>query len=599
MKRCLLATAALALLIPSGLAKANTYDVYSCWAGFGTFRNPNASSAAWTKDQTHAGGHFTAADDCATNITSGSMSVQSVNGAPATQNQYADLTFTAPTGTSLAGATLWRAAWNYGSGTQRNALTTLTDGTLLTSDADGTADVPFGTRGSGSTTNHGIVSSNIRTLNLTGRNASKLIYRAGCGVAAGCPTASPSGPLPDYAATGVRIFGSIVSINDPAPPNLLLAQGGLLGADPVSGTRPLTVQAAIDGSGIRELAVYADDEPGPIGDLDYEQDVNRCDWTLAVPCQNVQDTDIPVDTTRLRDGVHSIVVRAFDAAGNEATSSTRYITVKNTPPDQPTPAPTDPGGGGDDPGHDPDPGPGGADPGGNGLPNGVPSDGGGTVPVGDRPPTLAVTFDHNGKSKLTAKYGRIVWLRGRLRDGRGGAIANAQVGYSALSAKAGARVQSLGSVRTDSDGVFTLSVATKLGSRQLRFAYSPQLGGPAAVSTQARLDVVAPITLKARPKLVHNWHSVTFRGRLLAGPMPRKGKLVNLQVVVDGHWHTFATVRSFKSGKYKYRYRFTRSFGLVTYRFRALSRYEAAYPFVAGHSKTVKVSVTSCPIACE
>jgi hypothetical protein len=255
--------------------------------------------------------------------------------------------------------------------------------------------------------------------------------------------------------------------------------------------------------------------------------------------------------------------------------------------------PTDPGGGAN-PGHDPDPAPGG-----DGLPNGVPSDGRTTVPVAENPPTLAVTFDHNGRSKLTAKYGRLVWLRGRLRDGRGGAIANAQVGYSALSTKAGARVQSLGSVRTDSDGVFTLAVATKLGSRQLRFAYSPQLGGPAAVTTQARLDVVAPITLKARPRLVHNWHAVTFRGRLLAGPMPRKGKLVNLQVIVDGHWHTFATVRSFKSGRYKYRYRFTRSFGLVTYRFRALSRYEAAYPFVAGHSKTVKVSVTSCPVACE
>ena len=29
MKRCLIAAAALALLAPAGLAKANTYDVYS------------------------------------------------------------------------------------------------------------------------------------------------------------------------------------------------------------------------------------------------------------------------------------------------------------------------------------------------------------------------------------------------------------------------------------------------------------------------------------------------------------------------------------------------------------------------------------------
>src|SRR6185436_8275682 len=104
MKRCLITAAALALLTPAGLAKANTYDVYSCWAGFGTFRNPNASSAAWAKDQTHAGGHFIAADDCATNTSSGSMSLQSVSGAAASQGEYAELSFTAPTGTSVLGA---------------------------------------------------------------------------------------------------------------------------------------------------------------------------------------------------------------------------------------------------------------------------------------------------------------------------------------------------------------------------------------------------------------------------------------------------------------------------------------------------------------
>jgi hypothetical protein len=99
------------------------------------------------------------------------------------------------------------------------------------------------------------------------------------------------------------------------------------------------------------------------------------------------------------------------------------------------------------------------------------------------------------------------------------------------------------------------------------------------------------VTFKVGPKHVRNKHAVVFSGRLTAGPMPRKGKLVNLQVVVDGRWHTFATVRSSKTGKFKYRYRFMRTFRRVRYRFRALSRYEAAYPFVAGHSRTVRVRV--------
>jgi len=102
---------------------------------------------------------------------------------------------------------------------------------------------------------------------------------------------------------------------------------------------------------------------------------------------------------------------------------------------------------------------------------------------------------------------------------------------------------------------------------------------------------MAPVTFKVGPKRVRNKQAVLFAGRLTAGPMPRKGKLVNLQVVVDGRWHTFATVRSTKTGKFKYRYRFMRTFRRVTYRFRALSRFEAAYPFVAGHSKTIRVRV--------
>jgi hypothetical protein len=182
-------------------------------------------------------------------------------------------------------------------------------------------------------------------------------------------------------------------------------------------------------------------------------------------------------------------------------------------------------------------------------------------------------------------------MSGHLRDGSGAAITNAQVDFGARVTKPGAKVQDLGGVRTDGNGAFSLKVATKLGSRQLRFAYRPQIGGAIAASAQVQLDVIAPLTLRVSPKRVRNKHAVTFSGKLNAGPIPRRGKVVNLQVVVDGHWHTFATVRSSRSGKFKYRYRFTRTYGRANYRFRARSRYEAAYPFIAGTSKTLRVRV--------
>src|SRR5438093_7938859 len=173
MKRFSIATLAVALFVPTGLAKASTYDVYSCWAGAGTFHNPNVSTAAWLKDHSHEGGRFAVNDSCGTNTTSGSMNIMSVSGAPAANGQYGELSFSAPSGTTIAGASLWRRAWTYGSGSgtssQRNFLMALTDGASFLSEADGSSDMAPGTLGSGDTTNHAIVSSNLRTLNLTSR----------------------------------------------------------------------------------------------------------------------------------------------------------------------------------------------------------------------------------------------------------------------------------------------------------------------------------------------------------------------------------------------------------------------------------------------
>jgi hypothetical protein len=438
------------------------------------------------------------------------------------------------------------------------------------------------------------------TLNLA--SASKLSYRVGCGFDAGCPTVSFASRSPNFFASGVEIFGSVVSVTDSKAPGLWVADTGLFGGGDVAGTSPVDVQSASDESGIKRLAVFVDGGPAPVGLVNYEQDVNQCDWATPAPCKNASEVEVPVDTRQLTDGVHSFVVKAFDAAGNETSSSTHYATVKNAAASNPTPDPPAP-----DPTPTPTPTPdppgpgttptGPGTPGGTGLPNGISSGEGssGAAPSGG--PKLSVAFDRNGKATLKAKYGRMVVLRGHLTGGAGAAIADAQVEYNALVTKAGARVQHLGSVRTDSTGAFTLSVATKLGSRNLRFAYGPQIGGPIAATASAQLNVVAPITLKVGPKRVRNKRAVVFRGRLGAGPIPRKGKLVNLQVVVDRHWHTFATVRSAKSGRFKYRYRFMRTYGRVTYRFRARSRYEAAYPFVAGSSKAVRVRVNGCP--CE
>jgi hypothetical protein len=65
-----------------------------------------------------------------------------------------------------------------------------------------------------------------------------------------------------------------------------------------------------------------------------------------------------------------------------------------------------------------------------------------------------------------------------------------------------------------------------------------------------------------------------------------------MQVKIGRRWHTFATARATgRHGRFHYRYRFTRTYGRVTYRFRALARTDGAYPWATGASRTVSVRV--------
>jgi hypothetical protein len=74
-------------------------------------------------------------------------------------------------------------------------------------------------------------------------------------------------------------------------------------------------------------------------------------------------------------------------------------------------------------------------------------------------------------------------------------------------------------------------------------------------------------------------------------PAPPGGKLVELQVRLPHRWETFRTIRTDPAGHWSARYRFTRTYGVQRYRFRARLPEEAAYPFALGGSRPVTVLV--------
>jgi hypothetical protein len=83
---------------------------------------------------------------------------------------------------------------------------------------------------------------------------------------------------------------------------------------------------------------------------------------------------------------------------------------------------------------------------------------------------------------------------------------------------------------------------------------------------------------------------VRFEGRV-GRPVPRQGKLVEVQAHFRGRWRTISTVRARRDGRWRFRYVFRTTGQPAGYRLRARVPVEAGYPFSAGRSRPVRVTV--------
>jgi hypothetical protein len=186
-------------------------------------------------------------------------------------------------------------------------------------------------------------------------------------------------------------------------------------------------------------------------------------------------------------------------------------------------------------------------------------------------------------------FGRRVSLEGKLTDPAGNPRANATITvYERIGAHSDWR--NLGAVGTSRTGSFTFR-ALAGPSRTLRFAYD---GTPTARSTtkDVTLRVPASVTIRPDRRRVRNGDEVTFRGRVLSGPVPAAGKILALQALTTKGWRTFATPRARAGrGRWSLRYRFTGTPVRTRYSFRVVAPVESGYPYAQGASKITKVLV--------
>jgi hypothetical protein len=179
-------------------------------------------------------------------------------------------------------------------------------------------------------------------------------------------------------------------------------------------------------------------------------------------------------------------------------------------------------------------------------------------------------------------------IRARLESGERRPIAGAEVAVLE-EPRAGGGPRRVTRLRTDRLGTVRHRVS-RGPSRTIRLEY----GGTPLIKpavTQLKVLVPARTTITVSRRFLRNGESVRFAGRLAGGPVPEGGKLIDLQAHYRGRWRTFATPRTDGAGRWRFRYRFEATRGLVVYRFRARIRREAAYPYELGHSRTVAVTV--------
>ena len=376
-----------------------------------------------------------------------------------------------------------------------------------------------------------------------------------------CPArGDPNG----YAAV-VYLYAADLTIEQNAGPSASAIGGELAAAPTVAGTSDVAFSASDPGAGVYEAVfnvdgqvvqrTVVDENGGHCRDVGQTSDGTPA-FLFLQPCLGSVSADVGLDTTKIANGPHHLIVDVVDAAGNAAPLLDRQIAIANAVSSA---------------------GPTGVLGPANGL-------------NASSAATLAVSWRHTSRVSLTGRYGRAQSLVGRLTAPGGAPISGAQVELRAMPASPGARPIVLAPVTTAADGSFAVRLPAGLPSCAVQITYRAHIGDalPAASRT-LRLSVHAGIALTIAPRTAGVGQSIFFRGRLLGRPVPHDGKQLVLEArSPGGHWIEFEVVRTDARGRYRAAYRF-RFAGPARYQFRVLSEPESDYPFAAGSSRVIVV----------
>ncbi len=339
----------------------------------------------------------------------------------------------------------------------------------------------------------------------------------------------------------VQIQQALLTLVENEAPVVGIPGGSLMARGARAGTHSLTFEVGDADSGVRRTTILADGTPIAVDDLG-----GRCHYDDFAPCPTAtQQRLVNVDTSRLTAGVHRVVLRAEDAAGNVSYKDAGDIVVVATA--------------------------------GLAAPQRV-------AQVAALRARYAVSLN----PVRTLKWNQRFVTKGRLRALDGKPIAHAAV----AAVVAGPRApRTIGRVRTSRGGSWSMPLRARFRSGHITFTYVDGRGGAAYARLLAK--VRAGVALRARRHTVTPHGRIRLSGRLLGRPIPRRGKVVEIRARGRGEkrWITFKTVRSDRRGRFAVTHRLTQGYRNVTYEFQAVARYDAAYPYERGASNVERVTV--------
>jgi hypothetical protein len=543
----LVAASGVAAVGGAGVAQAGQYHVYAC-------RTPSGESApadGWSGSKVGAGA-----------VTENTCS-QGGALVAALRAQYLHLAgddkatwaFSVPEDERLTAATLWRAGYLHGEVNENATYEFWVAGPLDTGIID---ECVYGNGCTGKG-EPGQPLSDINRLTLSSANLGAHLYtNVSCEGNPGTECNAGADDVNDYAAV-VYLYAADITLEQGQGPSASNVGGELATAASVRGTSDVTFSASDPGAGVYETTIAVDGQVVQTTTLD--ENGGRCKdvgengeqaFLYVQPCEQALSADVGLDTTKLVNGSHHLVVSVLDAAGNSAPVLDRTITVSNPPPSPPS-----------------------------GPANGTNA---------SSQATLTASWHGTNRQRIACAYSREPTISGRLTGPGDTPIGGAQIELFERPAYTGAKPIAVGSARTEVDGSFAVRLPHDVASGQIVLAYREHLDDePPAATRTLTLTVRAGITLKIFPRATSVGHTIRFTGLLHGAPVPPQGKQLVLEASSPGSgWIEFDVIRTNAKGRFHASYRFKLP-GPVDYRFRVVSNEESDFPYARGASNTVGV----------